>query len=260
MKKYNLEELVLSHILAKKTTTTLAIVETFTKRNFTKQGVYKALHRLHKETKIIWIKTHIEIHLLWVHREIERLADVLPKKEIIFEQFTEKKKAYRVRNLIELENVYGQLFISLISSTPSATREFLFYDIHNYTYVNTVPIVDWYIDFIFRNQGNAYLLVGSKSPLDLALKKEMKTIQVHCIDKKWNTNLSIIDDYIISVTHSKRVVDKLDRIFETKNISDARDPLQAVYHERSSHKITVEKNKEKATKIRNEFKKYFALT
>lgn len=261
MKSVKLETLIFLYILETRQTTTLHIVDHFKKAGYTKQGVYKVLRLLYTEGKILWVKTHIEVHLLWLHDEIELLAKALPKKEIVFQKFTEKKQTYTVKTLTELENVYGQILISIIGSLQGTITDFLFYDIHNYTYVNTVPIVDWYIDFIFKNKGSVYLLVGSKSPLDLALKKKnkMKSIQIHCIDKKWNVNLSVFGDYVITVHTGKKILNAMNGIFENSTEESARKPLEKLYNEKSLHKIVVEKNPAKAKEIEKEFRKYFVL-
>ncbi|MEN9551862.1 MAG: hypothetical protein RI935_239 [Candidatus Parcubacteria bacterium] len=261
MKPANLKTRIFLYILETRQTTTLRIVEHFKKAGYTKQGVYKILRLLHSEGKILWVKTHIEVHLLWLHDEIELLAKALPKKEIVFQTFTEKKQTYKIKTLTELENVYGQIFISIISSLQGTIKNFLFYDVHNYTYVNTVPIVDWYIDFIFKNKGSVHLLVGSKSPLDLALKKKskMKSIQIHCIDKKWGVNLSVFGDYVITVHTGKKTLDAMNSIFKNNTEESARKPLEKLYNEKSLHKIVVERNSVKAKEIEKEFRKYFVL-
>lgn len=260
MKNENMEKRVLHYILEHKKTTTTTIVSHFRTLGYTKQGVYKTLRRLHDEGKILWVKTHVEIHLLWLHSEIEKLAQGLPKKEIVFQEFNEKKKTYKVKTLTELENVYGQIFISLISSLQNV-KHFLFYDLHNFTYVNTVPIVDWYIDFIFKHHGQICLLVGSQSPLDIDLKKKnrMKEIDIHCINKKWNVCLSVFGDYIIYVHPHKKIMKKMDVIFNTHTESTAQEPLKKLYEEKSTHKIVIEKNRAKALEIEKVFKKYFVL-
>ena len=261
MKNYTLEKNVFSYILTKKKLAAPQIVQHFELLGFTKQGIYKVLRKLHAEGKILWVKTHIEMHLLWLQQEIDQLATAFPRKEIIFQEFSEKKKVYTAKTLTELEQVYGQIFISLIASLHGQVTNFLFYDVHNYTYVNTVGIVNWYIDFIQKHKGNTYLLVGSTSPLDLALKKKnkMNSIHIHCADRKSKISLSIFGDYVISVTINRSVMEKIDIIFQTMSESNARIPLEMLYQTKSRHKIVVEKNPAKAREIEKEFRKYFHI-
>jgi hypothetical protein len=261
MQKYVLEERVFSFLLEKRKTTTLEVVNVFGDGGYSKQGVYKVLHKLKNEGKILWSKTQIEIHLLWLHRQIQLLATALPQKEIVFQEFAEKRRVYYAQNLIELENVYGQIFISLISSLGDSVKNYLFYDLHNYTYINTTQVVDWYIDFILKHGGRVYLLVGSKSALDLAIKKKnkMQEIHIHCIDKKWNTNVSVIGEYVIRVTTNKKIAKHIDQIFDNKSEVEAKELITNLYEEKAIHKIVVEKNPKLAHSIENTFKKYFLL-
>ena len=116
MKSYTLGTDIFNYLLAKKKLETPDLITHFQKLGFTKQGVYKVLRKLHDDNKILWVKTHLEIHLLWLHNEIDRLASAFPRKEIIFQEFGTKKKIYTAKTLTELEQLYGQIFISLISS------------------------------------------------------------------------------------------------------------------------------------------------
>ncbi len=84
MKSYNLEKVLFGHLIEKRRTTTLDVVAHFEKKGYTKQGVYKVLRRLRVQGKTLWVKTRVEVHLLWLHREIDRLASALLKKEIVF--------------------------------------------------------------------------------------------------------------------------------------------------------------------------------
>ena len=261
MHNQNLEESVFSYIISQKNLETKRLIKHFKKLGYTKQGVYKVLRSLKNDGKILWVRANVEPHLMWIHDEIDRLSTVLPRKEIIFQEFSKEKKVYYASTLAELEHVYGQIFIMLISSLKGGVKNFLFYDVHNYTYVNTVPIVDWYIDFITKQSGSTYLLVGSTSPLDIALKKKnkMARIHIHCVPKKWNVSLSLFGDYVISVTTNKKIGEKMDTIFETLNEASAKGPLTKLYETKTRHKIVVEKNPEKARLLEKEFKKHFHI-
>jgi hypothetical protein len=244
-----------------KCTSTGEIVNHFEKKGFTKQGVYKVLGQLQKDEKILWVKTSVEIHLMWLHKEIDKLASALPRKELVFEEFSSGKAIYHAKTLTELEQIYGQIFISLISTLEGSVKNFLFHDVHNYTYVNTVPIVDWYIDFIIRNRGTIYLLVGSTSLLDRELKKKnkMRSIHIHCADTKLTASYSIFGDNVITVTLAKKVQEKINEIFETCSEKEASPQLQKLYETKGRHKIVVEKNPKKARLLEKEFKKYFPI-
>lgn len=261
MKSYTLETSVFSYILKKKKSDTLSLIKHFEKQDYTKQGVYKILRKFKQEQKIIWINKHLEINLFWLHREIENLSDALPRPDIAFTNQFATKKTYKVKTLSEMDDLYAQLFISIASSFPGSKKDFLFYDLHNYTYLHKIPAVEWYLEFLKKNQGETFLLVGSTSPLDLALKKKMKGLQMHCVDNKYFDHFIFnLGDHIIRCYLDKKILKKIDTVFSTQTIPEATNSLEPISHEKGTFKITVERNTAKAERIRKIFKKYFVLT
>lgn len=254
-----LETHIFEYIVKYKASKSLAIVEYFVDLGFTKQGIYKVLRKLKTGNKILWSRQKVEIHLLWVQQEIDRLAQVMPERDIVFATFDKSKKTYYAKTITELEQVYGQIFITLIPTMSNHTRNFYFYDVHNYSYINTTLIVDWYIDFIKKHHGTIYFLVGSTSPLDMTLKKKMKGLHMHCIDKKWNSNITIFGDYVFHLTTNKKIMKSIDAIFENKNEDEAGAEVEKLYQEKSLHKITVERNPTLARTYEKEFLKYFVI-
>lgn len=262
MKKETLEEKLFQFILSKREVATKEILQQDFGSSYTKQGLYKALVRLREEEKILWSKRgKVEVHLLWIQKEIDRLATALPNKELVFKRFTTTPVTYIAVNLTDLERLYGQIFISLISSFEGRVKNFFFYDIHNYTYVNTTMVVDWQIEYLIRGGGEVFLLVGSLSPLDLELKRtnKMKEIHTHCIVPKWSEGISVLGDYIISIKFHPTIRKRLDEIFATCTAEEARAPLELLYKQKLPCRIKVEKNVQKAELIKKTFNKYFIL-
>lgn len=261
MKSYTLETSIFSYILKKKKSDTLSLVKHFEKKGFTKQGVYKILRKFKQDQKIIWITKHIEINLFWLHKEIESLSDALPCPDVAFINQFATKKTYRMKTLSEMDDLYAQLFISIVSVFPDSKKDFLFYDVHNYTYLHKIPTVEWYLAFLKKNQGETFLLVGSSSPLDLLLKKKMKGLQVHCVENKhFDHFIFNLGDHIIRCYLDKKILKKIDTIFSAQTIPEATNSLETISQEKGIFKITVERNTAKAEHVRKIFKKYFVLT
>ncbi len=262
MSKENLEEQLFRYVLDRREVATNEILEEEQFSKYTKQGIYKALRRLRDEEKVLWSKKgKIEIHLLWIQREIDKLASALPEKELVFKRFSEVPVSYTASTLADLERLYGQIFISLISSLKNDVRNFLFYDVHNYTYINTTMIVDWYIDYIRRSGGDIYLLVGSHSVLDEVLRKrnKMKEIHYHCISPRWPVALSVFGDYVISIRFHKKILSEFEKIFACSSLEEATPLLSSLYQKKLNSKITIELNPVRANNISKTFKKYFLI-
>ncbi len=227
--------------------------------HYTKQGVYKALRSLEAEGKILWQKRVISINLLWASQQIESLSSLFDS-QLYSSPKKDKLQIYNAKTLDELDLLYSQLFITLSNSFKNQkNRSYLFYDIHNYTYLHKRPLVNWYINRITKESRKIKLLVGSMSPLDKEVTKEMNGLEFYHITKKWNYFLTVFDDIIIKNHLDKKILKMIDTLFENSDIKKSQLIIQDISKMKGSFKITVEKNEEKAKEIRNIFSKYFKL-
>ncbi len=255
---------VFDYIQNSRVTPTKGLLAHFiSKKIATKQGVYKCLRRLEQEGKIVWLAKTVQINLVWLQKEIDALTSHLPNKEFFSQSLPREnsKATFKIKTLNEAEELYSQLFVMVLSSLEAQEKEFLFYDLHNHTYLNHVPLVNWYIDYILKKNAESFLLVGSVSPLDLQLKKKMSGAEVHCTEMRhFNCYLSVLGNYVISVYLDKKVFNNLEKIFNSEGVDSARLSVSRLAEERGSFKIMLEQNKDKAYKIRKVFKKYFHIT
>ncbi len=269
MKGNNLAQLVFDYIIKVKSISTDKLISHFQTLNYSKAGVYKSLHILEKEGKVFWNKSHVSPHLLWLHMEINRLVEAMPSPETVYQSYgkdNKEKKIYKVKSLEELENLYSQIFFSIVphlsdASHVSNTKNFFFYYIHNYTYVAVSHIDDQYIDYMNKHNITMHVLVGSHSSLDkkLIAYNKMNMTKVYLIDKKWDFIINLIGDYVIKISLDKKIQKQTDIIFDTMNIEEAKYAMQTLYTLPSKCKITAERNPALARIYEKEFRKYFVI-
>jgi hypothetical protein len=257
MKHYTLGTDVFNFICTSGTVDTRKLVRVFESRGFSKQGVYKALRQLAQDEKILLRPKLATVNYVWLIREIRALSALLPDHALVHETYA-KRRVYKMKTLNELDAVYAQIFVSILMAQSEKRSEALFYDLHNYTYLHKVPLVDLYVDLLNKKFEQTCLLVGSESPLDKVLKKKM-TIPVHLIPKRWNTFISVIGDYTIYNYVDSRIWSKIDRVFNTMDVSTASTAIRSLAEDRGSYRIVVEKNVEKSEEFRRVFGKYFVL-
>lgn len=258
MRKYILENEVWRYLLQKREASTHDLVVHFEKKKYTKQGVYKVLRGLRDTGKIIWINQNVEINQVWLHKEIESLTSLLPRKAIFFDTFN-SKKVYSVKTLTELDHVWGQLFISILSSLETTPPHILFYDLHNYTYLHKTSLVEWYVQFLYKKTSKIFLLIGSTSSLDQKLRKQIHDIHAYCIPKKWEAFVTVIDDFIIYNHVDRKIWSEMDTVFNSDDIETAEGEVQFLSQKKGTYKIVVERNLEKVKKIEKGFAQYFIL-
>jgi hypothetical protein len=260
MARYTLEKDIWDYLIEKRELVTTDLVTHFMGRGVTKQGVHRVLRSFEKEGRIIRLRNYVAVNLIWVEREIEKLGSIVRHPEMYFDTF-EKKRTYTVHTLEELDQLWGQLFITLVSSHVINLRSALFYDLHNYTYIHKVPLIEWYIDFLYarKEPPKICLLVGSHSALDTALARQMKRISVYQIEKKWTHIFCVLDDFVVYNYVDRAVWKRIEEVFTHTDIDRARDELIFLSRLKGSYKITVERNTKKAADLRRQFGKYFVL-
>jgi hypothetical protein len=258
MKPYVLAALVWEYLLEMRECPTDALVTHFEELHYTKQGVYRVLRQLEKEGKILKLRGYVAVNLMWVQDEIEKLTSLSSEPRIFFDTF-DTKRVYRMHTLEELDRVWGQLFVLLLASLKEPLKYALFYDLHNYTYIHKVPIVEWYIRELYKKAPKICLLVGSESPLDTLLKEDVKNISLHLAERKWPYFVAVIGEYVIYNHLDKRVWGEVDRVFEGIDIGTAREELLFLSRRKGSYKIVVERNPKKAEEFKRYFEKYFVL-
>ena len=225
----------------------------------TRQAVYKALRELQAAEKIIWVRGYVSINLVWLKQSIERLASVLPDRSLSSHTLPVhgKKLILRAQSLEELDRLNGQIFMNLLPLLKKNTPLF-FFDLHNYTYINRVPLVDWYIKHMLRYSPDIFLLVGSRSPLDLTLQKRMSGLEVHCTEKShFSEVVAVFGDYIVFNRFTPKLKKELDTLFKNKDLDRAKKSMDLLYKKKGNIRITILHDSRSAKKIIRVFQKYF---
>lgn len=224
-----------------------------------KQAIYKALRELQAQNMIVWIRKYVSVNLVWLQQTVEQLSFALPNRDFSSATLPTpgKKIVIKARSLQELDAINGQIFLSLMPLLEKKDP-LLFYDIHNYTYINRVSLVDWYIGHMLKYSPDIFLLVGSNSPLDTTLRKQMGSIEVYCTPHiHFKQVVAVFGNYIIYNRLDKLVQKELDQIFSESSLVTAKKKMGVLYPEKGSFKITILNNRKEAEKIKKIFKKYF---
>lgn len=123
--------------------------------------------------------------------------------------------------------------------------------------------LDYYQSFL-KQKRYAFSLVGSHSSLEVETKKMIENDYVRIfIDDapiKSTGYVAIINDYIITSYLSKKVIQDIENCYKkSKTIIELRNYIQKIDIETKKIKLVIERNKDKAKKLRKRMAKDFYI-
>ncbi len=123
--------------------------------------------------------------------------------------------------------------------------------------------IEYYKSFI-RDKKFAFSLVGSNSPLEIETKKiiesEYVRIYIDSIPLDKSGYIAIFNEYIITTQLSKKTVQEIEECYKiAKNINELEQNIQKIDFQTKKVKLIIERNKEKAKKLRKKLSKDFYI-
>ena len=124
-----------------------------------------------------------------------------------------------------------------------------------------------YIKSLKLAKSKLYLIVGGDSFLDRWTEKfwDKKMIEYSFGKSDFynerSTYFNVVDDYVITVKLDPKISQAIDAIYKnTKSLNDLNlQSILLVFHQKTKSSIWLEKNPEKARKIRIKFKKFWGI-
>lgn len=110
----------------------------------------------------------------------------------------------------------------------------------------------------------AFSLVGSHSPLEIETKKliesEYVRIYIDNIPLKKSGYITIFNDYVITTQLSQKTIQEVEICYKnSKTINELEQQLQKIDFQTKKVKLIIERNKEKAKKLRKKLSKDFYI-
>jgi len=274
-KQQNLSEMIVGHLTYHPSSTLVELQEAITpllnKKN-TRQGWYKALRVLLAAEVIIKTNRRYSLNSAWAShmvqlsyfintnylagRAVYNLA--LPEK-------TKQKLKFKFPNLLTLDAFWAHVLTLIAAKNPGTS--FYAYNPHFWFFAAHKFEVERYFENMKQYKAGNYTLVGARTDFDLWSEKlHPKGISnYYCspkpIMKDSREYLLVMADYYMSVKVSKQMADKIDKLFkQTKLDMEAQEPPQEVvgfFKQKAPCTMTIEKNKERATKFARRVRRYF---
>jgi hypothetical protein len=245
-------------------------IKLFIPDSYSIQAIYQSLKKLQEQGVVVKVKDNYSLKLSWViglrnftqnlenqYVQSLRLNDIAPL-------FT-KKSIWRFNSLISLNNFWAQLLLILIQE--SKTKTVFDWTPEPWYYLAHTEQEQKYLSALKSLSGKVYMVIGGKTYLHKSVEQYLnpKFVEYSFSDKLFekdnDTDFSVIDDYILTVSLNKNLLNKIKQLY--KNTKDQQDvdinKVLEIFFGEFNAKMTLEYNPAKAKVIRKKFIKHFGI-
>lgn len=237
-----------------------------------KQSVYLALRKLKKKEVVAQSGKIISLHQSWIVKMSRFFEGVSKKaakiKESGFPNLQEKEYVtYHFNSLESLDRFWAHAFMTFMKNLASKASVLL-YNPHQWFLIGRKESELNIIEEAKKIEISWVQIIGAKTFLDIEAKKNFDGVHTRCqlLDKPMFPNnyyVNCLGDFLIEVWIDEGAADEIEYIYKTHKTIDniVQTKLSNILQNKSyKHKMKISKNKTKALKIKNVFKKYFILT
>lgn len=237
------------------------------------QGIYRVLRKLQGEGVIVKEKEHYTVRIPWI-LDISSFTQALEMKYVNGEYFQklislqEKSKTiWHFTDIYKLNDFWSQLISVLIKN--SKEKILCNYHPHAWFYLIQMRQEYQYIKTSNKNLKKRYTLVGGNEYLDVWATKFWKDPRIQYFlapQEQWltqerATNISIIDDYVLTIKHEKKFANAIDNLYKTvvttQELSTER--LEAIFQKRTKGSIILQRNSAVALTYKKRFARLFGF-
>lgn len=231
-------------------------------KQVTIQGIYKSLRELLSEKIIVKHKKSYSINNIWK----DKLTKLLSKNEYHFNLLEKETVTYSFKTISQVDIFWKHT----LNEIRKEVDNFPIFDFcpHNFWILlpNIQESEEEYYSFFLENEISRFFLIGGETAHDLSFKKSTTDIyqKIHC-DENTSFNrrdhITIYKDYIITIRISLRLAKEMDSVYKEIN----QEPLLVsklvkMVKNQGNIKMTIEKDFEKAKKLRKRIAKDFYIS
>ena len=254
----NLEDIILEILVTEQKTAKVILKEVQKLgHSYTIQAIYNALHGLIVSEAVIKIGFYYKINEEWKSRLIDKLSK--PSEDML----DGEKTIFLLNSLTHQDLQWKNTILPLHNKYP---KDPIFFYNYHYIWIHLGETreqseLDYYKSFE-QQKRYAFSLVASHSPLEVETKKiiENDYVRIFIDDKPIQSTgyITIINDYIITSYLQKKTIQEIEECYKhAKNIPELRRLIQKIDFKTKRVKIVIERDKEKAKKLRKKMAKDF---
>jgi hypothetical protein len=226
------------------------------------QGIYKALRLLVAEEIIIKRGNLYSLSEEWRSGAVDSLNQSADR----FELAEGEKISFDLASLVHLDQQWKNIVLPLHNAHPTAPV--FFYNPHEiWIHLNESRKKSEYAYYesFKENKTHAFALFGGNTEHDKAMKKELQNeylqiaVGVEAFSK--TDYPTIFGDYIITTRISKRLSEEIEKAYKESESGEVlQERLQKIGIEKKKVKLIIERDRDKAKKLRKKLSKEFFIS
>ncbi len=261
-KKLNISDSIIKILIQSEKTAKQLLSSIINKHgNYTIQALYVVLRDLIHQEVIFKRGTKYFLNKEWQQKVIQELTQEKPIEISEGEQYI-----FILQSLYHHDIQWKNIVLPLHEKYQ--LDPIFFYNYH-YIWIHLNETrrkseIEYYQSFT-REKRFAFSLIGSNSPLEIETKRMIESeyvrIYIDNFPLKQSGYITILNDYIITTYLSKKTVQEIEECYRTaKNLDDLSEKIQQIDFQTKKVKLIVERNREKAKKIRKKISKDFYIS
>ncbi|MDR3557903.1 MAG: hypothetical protein P4L61_00030, partial [Candidatus Pacebacteria bacterium] len=209
----NLEETILTALLHRSPLLITDLIKEINsgagKPKFTKQGIYRALRKLHKEEKVVINESIASINDLWLVRWNDLLEESGHGISLVGDlgDLSEKEKIHlNIKSLTHLSEIWSNLFLKIEPKMGKSSRVFLYYP-HDWFPLLRKGTEKTNIRIASVRRRKTFLAVHGHASLDKQVMQNRRSLDFRCsINSEINADeyIAVFEDYIFTIKMDNR--------------------------------------------------------
>ncbi len=239
--------------------------------NTSKQAVYKALKKMRSDEVIVQTREQAALSVVW----LKKLADFIERAELNYKTTVNpgtnflnlkqgEKMSYTFKTFEATDMFWVHAFGILSEMLPHTVPLFL-YNPHEWFLLARPESETFLFEGLKKAGKQVFVMAGNKDPLDVYAAKyfDGKILQYFATSTppfpKSNYYVNVFGDFLIEVWLDEKTSELIDGFYKETKLFDenAKNNLLKIIARKGRNKLVINRNKRKADKIRNIFKKYF---
>ncbi len=261
-KKLNISDSIIKILIQSEKTAKQLLSSIINKHgNYTIQALYVVLRDLIHQEVIFKRGTKYFLNKEWQQKVIQELTQEKPIEISEGEQYI-----FILQSLYHHDIQWKNIVLPLHEKYQ--LDPIFFYNYH-YIWIHLNETrrkseIEYYQSFT-REKRFAFSLIGSNSPLEIETKRMIESeyvrIYIDNFPLKQSGYIAILNDYIITTHLSKKTVQEIEECYHAaQNLDDLSEKIQQIDFQTKKVKLIVERNREKAKKIRKKISKDFYIS
>ncbi len=231
----------------------------------TKQAMYYSLSNLLNEEIVVKAKNKYFLSKIWLLK-LQKLCNIQETtNDSVFKLKDGESVTYKFPNLLVADTYWAHIFQTFVEWIPKDKPVFAWYP-HDWFAICRQKIEQAIFQGFIHNDKRKFLGIHGKTDLDKQFRENWKNTHVSISTGvsgifESNIYINVFDDFIIKVIIDKDTAEKIDMFYHKhKNLDDIHiDALTDIVSTKNPVKIVIYRNHKKATTIRKQISKEFAI-